>query len=177
MAAYTSSALSMFTDFFASADIERTARRTGFVQRASPSTGKLLLALVTFGGWSEAHTTLAPWAAKVAHWGTPVEGAPEAMHQRKHKRAPAFLQDMIRQALAKVQALEKVCDDGLFTFFTKVYLADSTGVARPDSLHEPLPGSGGSAAHAGAKMPAVWDDTSRVFGHCALTPWNIPDQQ
>src|SRR5438132_3923493 len=117
MAEYTSSALSMLTNFFSSEDIEHTARRTGFVKRASHITGKLFLALVTFGGWSEAHTTLAQLAAKVAQLGKPVEVSPEAMHQRMHKHAHAFLQDMTRQALAKVQALEKVCDDGLFTFF------------------------------------------------------------
>jgi hypothetical protein len=48
----------MLTDFFASDDIEAAARRTGFVKRASSITGKLFLALVTFGSWSEAHTTL-----------------------------------------------------------------------------------------------------------------------
>ena len=49
----------MVTDFFTSDDIEATARRTGFVQRASKMTGKLFLALVTFGTWSEGNTTLA----------------------------------------------------------------------------------------------------------------------
>src|SRR5215470_132851 len=94
-----------------------------------------------------------------------------------NQRALAFLQDMIRQALAKVQAIEKVCDDGLFTSFTKVYLADSTGFGLPESLHDLFPGSGGSAAKAGAKIQAVWDYKSSVFGHFVLTPWNIPDQK
>ena len=40
-----------------------------------------------------------------------------------------------------------------------------------------FPGSGGSASKAGAKIQAVWDYTSSVFGHFALTPWNIPDQK
>jgi hypothetical protein len=79
--------------------------------------------------------------------------------------------------LAKVPSIEKVCNDGLFTAFTKVYLADSTGFELPDSLHDLFPGSGGSAAKAGAKIQAVWDYKSSVFGHFALTPWNIPDQK
>lgn len=58
-------AITMFTDFLAADDIEATARRPGFVQRTSQLTGKRLLALVTFGAWSEAKTTLAPWAVKV----------------------------------------------------------------------------------------------------------------
>ena len=177
MTTCTRSALSMLTDFFSSDDIEAAARRTGFVKRASKLTGKLFLALVTFGSWSDATTTLAQLAAKVTQLDEQVEVSPEAIHQRMNQRALAFLQDMIRQALAKVQAREKVCDDGLFTYFTKVYLADSTGCGLPESLQDIFPGSGGSAAKAGAKIQAVWDYTSSVFGHFALTPWNIPDQK
>src|SRR5262245_6953099 len=172
----THSALSMLTDFFASDDIEAAARRTGFVKRASKVTGKLFLALVTFGAWSDATTTLAQLAAKVTQLDEQVEVSPEAIHQRMNQRALAFLQDMLRQALAKVQAVDQVCDDGLFSDFTRVYLADSTGFELPDSLHDLFPGSGGSAATAGAKIQAVWDYKSSVFGHFALTPWNIPDQ-
>jgi Transposase DDE domain len=177
MTTCTRSAVSMLTDFFSSDDIEAAARRTGFVKRVSKLTGKLFLALVTFGAWSDATTTLAQLAAKVTQLDEQVEISPEAIHQRMHQRAVAFLQDMIRQALAKVQSIEQVCDEGLFSAFTKVYLADSTGFGLPDSLHDLWPGSGGSAAKAGAKIQAVWDYKNSVFGHFALTPWNIPDQK
>ena len=177
MPEYTPSALAMLTEFFASDDIEHTARRTGFVKRASKITGKIFLALVTFGVWSDAKTTLAQLAAKVTHVVDHLEVSPEAIHQRMNKRAVAFLQDMIRQAFTKVQSLEKRCDDGLFAYFTKVYLADSTGFGLPESLKETFPGAGGSAAQAGAKIQAVWDYTHSVFAHFALTPWNIPDQK
>jgi hypothetical protein len=177
MTTCTRSAISMLTDFFSSDDIEAAARRTGFVKRASKLTGKLFLALVTFGTWSDATTTLAQLAAKVTQLDEQVEVSPEAIHQRMHQRALAFLQDMVRQALAKVQSIETVCDDGLFTAFTKVYLADSTGFELPESLHALFPGSGGSAAKAGAKIQAVWDYKNSLFGHFVLTPWNIPDQK
>src|SRR5262245_41912939 len=173
----TRSAGSMLTDFFASDAIEAAARRTGFVKRTSKLTGKLFLALVTFGAWSDATTTLAQLAAKVTPLDAQVEGSPEAIHQRMHQRALAFLQDMLRQALAKVQAVEHVCKDGLFTDFPKVYLADSTGFALPDSLHELFPGSGGSAATAGAKIQTVWDYKNSGFGHLALPPWTMPAQK
>src|SRR2546425_7235573 len=156
MTASTRSAVSMLTDFFASDDIEATARRTGFVKRASKITGKIFLALVTFGVWSDAKTTLAQLAAKVTHVVDHLEVSTEAIHQRMNKRAVALLQDMIRQAFTKVQSLEKMCDDGLFAHFTKVYLADSTGFGVPESLKETFPGAGGSAAQAGAKIQAVW---------------------
>jgi Transposase DDE domain len=176
MAEQPSSALTMLTEFFSAEHIEASARRTGFVKRASKMTGKLFLALVTFGVWSDAHTSLAQLAAKVTQLDDQLEISPEAIYQRMNKGALAFLQDMIRQALAKVHVLEKVCEDGLFPGFTKVYLADSTGFALPDSLQALFPGSGGSAAKAGAKMQAVWDYKSSVLDHFALTPWHRPDQ-
>jgi hypothetical protein len=165
----------MFTDFFAADDIEATARRTGFVQRTAKITGKLFLALVTFGTWREGKTPLAQLAAKGPPWRQPGEVSPEALHPRMHKQALAFLQDLLRQVLAKLQALTPVGDDGLFAAFHTVYMTDSPGFALPDALHKTFPGAGGSAATAGAKMQAVWDSNRSRFAHLALTPWNIPD--
>jgi hypothetical protein len=167
----------MLTDFVAADDIEATAHRTGFVQRTSKMTGKPFLALVTFGAWSEAKTTLAPLAAKATQLCQPVTVSPEAMHQRMNKKAMAVLQDILRPTLTKLPSLEPGCDDGLFPAFTTVYIADSTGVALPHDLHKTFPGAGGSAATAGAKLQAVWDDKSSLFGHWALTPGNIPEQR
>ena len=82
MSACPRSAIAMLTDFFASDDIEATARRTGFVKRTSKITGKLFLALVTFGMWSDAKTTFAQLAAKVSQVGEHVEVSPEAIYQR-----------------------------------------------------------------------------------------------
>ena len=160
----------MLTDFVTCDDIEATARRTGFVQRASKMTGTLFLALVTCGTWSKANTTLAQLAAKIPPRSQPVDVSPEAIHPRMHKKAMAFLQAMRRQALAKVQALEHGCDEGLFAAFTPVYLADSTGFGLPEALPKTCPGAGGSAAKAGANIQVVWDDTNRILGHWALTP-------
>lgn len=177
MPAGTRSAIAMLTDFFVADDIEATARRTGFVQRTSKITGKLFLALMTFGTWSEGKTTLAQLAAKGTQLRRPVEVSPEALHQRMNKKALTFLQDILCQVLAKLQALTPVGDEGLFAAFPKVYLTDSTGFELPDALQKTFPGAGGSAAKAGAKIQAVWDYKSSLFDHFALTPWNIPDQK
>jgi hypothetical protein len=78
MPACTRCAVSMLTDFFTSYDIEATARRTGFVQRAWRITGKLFLALVTLGTWSAATTTLAQLAAKITQLGQQMDGSPSS---------------------------------------------------------------------------------------------------
>jgi hypothetical protein len=177
MAEQPSSALTMLTEFLSAEHIEAAARQTGFVQRTSKITGHIFLALVTFGVWGDAKTTLAQLAAKVAQLSQHVAVSPEAIDQRMNKRALAFLQELIRQAFAKLQSCQEVYEENLFTPFARVHLADSTGFELPDSLKHTFPGSGGSAAPAGAKLQLVWDYKSSVFHHFALTPWNIPDQK
>jgi hypothetical protein len=171
------SSLTILTEFFSAAHIEASARRTGFVRRASKITGKLFVALVTFGQWSTAQTSLAQLAAKAAQLCKPVDVSPEAIHQRMNRRALAFLQDLIQTAFAKLHAGDTSCEEGLFTPFPRVYIADSTGFGLPDSLKAHFPGAGGSAGQAGAKIQLVWDYKSSTFAHFALIPWNIPDNK
>jgi hypothetical protein len=60
------STVAKLTEVFLTEHLEASARRTKFVQRASQITGKLFLALVTFGRWSVPKTALAQLAAKAA---------------------------------------------------------------------------------------------------------------
>ena len=174
---YSPSALSMLTEFFTSDTIDQTARRTRFVRRRSKITGKAFIALVTFGLWSNAKTTLAQLAAKMRRFGDYQAVSAEAIHQRMNKRAVAFLQDLMQQALAKIQALEYPCHDGVFEHFSKVHIADSTGFGLPECLKTLFPGSGGSASVAGAKIQLVWEYKQSLMAHFALTPLNVPDQK
>jgi hypothetical protein len=163
------------TEFFSADQIEASARRTKFVQRASKITGKLFLALLTFGRWSVAKTTVAQLAAKAAQLEVPVDITPEALQQRMSARAVAFLRALLQTAFAKLHTDNTVCDDGLFAPFGSVYIADSTGFGLPACLQEQFPGSGGSASKAGAKLQLVWEYLSQTFAHFALVPGNVPD--
>jgi hypothetical protein len=177
MAEDTVNVLSLLSRFFSEESIDRTARRTGFVKRVSKISGKLFLALMTFGVWSNPKTTLAQLAAKVPELAGQGEVSPEAIHQRMNRRALAFLQDLLGQALAQVHPLASGREAELFGEFSKVYLADSTGFGLPASLAQQFPGAGGSGTPAGAKIQAVWDYKNSVFGHLALTPWTVPDNK
>jgi hypothetical protein len=171
------STVAKLTEFFSADQIEASARRTKFVQRTSKITGKLFLALVTFGRWSAPHTTVPQLAAKAAQLDAPVAITPEALQQRMTARAVAFLRELVQTAFAKLHTGDTVCDDGLFAPFPRVHIADSTGFALPESLHAEFPGAGGSGSKAGAKIQLVWDYKSHTFDHFALIPWNVPDNK
>jgi hypothetical protein len=165
------------TEFFSSDQIEASARRTKFVQRASKITGKLFVALVTFGRWSTAKTTVAQLAAKAAQLDKPVDITPEALQQRMTGRAVAFLQELVQRAFTKLQTGDTICEEGIFAPFSRVHIADSTGFRLPESLAKDFPGAGGSGSKAGAKIQLVWEYKSHTFDHFALIPWNVPDSK
>src|SRR6266542_1218932 len=113
------STVEKLTEFFATDQIEASARRSKFVQRASKITGKLFLALVTFGRWSTPKTSLAQLAAKAAQIEQPVDVTPEALQQRMNARAVAFLQDLRQTAFAKLHTEDTVCAEALFAPFAR----------------------------------------------------------
>jgi hypothetical protein len=171
------STVEKLTEFFATDQIEASARRTKFVQRASKITGKLFLALVTFGRWGAAKTTVAQLAAKAAQLDEPVEITPEALQQRMTVRAVAFLQELVQTAFTKLHTGDTICEEGIFAPFPRVHIADSTGFGLPESLAKEFPGAGGSGSTAGAKIQLVWEYKSHTFDHFALIPWNVPDSK
>jgi len=171
------STVEKLTEFFASDQIEASARHTKFVQRASKITGQLFLALVTFGRWSTPKTTVAQLAAKAAQLDTSVEFTPAALQQRMTERAVTFLREVLQLAFVQLHAVGTVCEDGLFAAFGRVHLVDSTGFGLPESLATDFPGAGGSGSKAGAKIQLVWDYKSQTFEHFALLPWNVPDNK
>ena len=165
------------TEFFATAQVEVCARRTGFVRRTSKLTGKAFLALVTLGTWSIRKTSLAQLAAKAAQLPTPVDVSPEALHQRMTRRAVVFLQAMLQRAFAQLPTGNPVCSTELFASFTAVHIADSTGFALPATLKDCFPGNGGGASVAGAKLQLVWEYLSHSFAHLALMAGTTPDNK
>jgi hypothetical protein len=171
------STVEKLTEFFAADQIEASARRTKFVQRASKISGKLFLALITLGRWSTARTTVSQLAAKAAQLDEPVNITPEALQQRMTARAVAFLQELLQTAFTKLHTGDTICEEGIFAPFPRVHIADSTGFALPESLAKEFPGSGGSGSKAGAKIQLVWEYKSHTFDHFTLLPWNVPDSK
>src|SRR4029450_2067369 len=171
------STVEKLTEFFATAPVEASARRTKFVQRASKITGKVFLALITVGRWSTARTTVSQLAAKAAQLDEPVNITPEALQQRMTARAVAFLQELVQTAFTKLHTGDTVCEEEIFAPFPRVHIADSTGFGLPECLAGDVPGTGGSGTKAGAKLQLVWEYKSHTFDHFALIPWNIPDSK
>jgi len=165
------------TEVFSTEQIEASARRTKLVQRASKITGKLFLALVTLGRWSNGQPSMAQLAAKAAQLAPPVTVTPEALQQRMPARAVAFLQALLQRAFRTLHTQDTGGDEALFAPCARVQIADSPGFGLPASLLEQFPGAGGSGSKAGAKIQWVWEYLSQPFAPLALIPWTVPDKK
>ena len=171
------STVEKLTEFFSSAQIEASARRTKFVQGASKIRGKVFVALITLGRWSTAKTTVPQLAAKAAHLDQPGDMTPEALQQRMTARAVAVLPDLLQTAFATLHTGDTICEEGIFAPFSRVQIADSPGCGWPESLAKEFPGAGGSGSKAGAKSQLVWEYKRHTFAHFARIPWNVPDSK
>jgi hypothetical protein len=171
------STVAKLTEFFSTDQMEASARRTKFVPRASKITGKLFLALMTFGRGNAPQTSWAPLAAKAAQREQPVGVTPEALQQRMNERAVAFLQELLQTAFTKLHTGNPVCDEALCAPLARVHSADRTGLGLPASLQAPCPGAGGSGSKAGAKIQLVWEYQSHTFDPLARIAWNVPDNK
>jgi hypothetical protein len=80
MAERSSSPLAMLSEFCSAEHHEAVGRQRGVVQRTSTMTGKISLALVTFGVWRNPKITLAQWAAKVPRLSQRLTVSPEAIY-------------------------------------------------------------------------------------------------
>ena len=85
-------------------------------------------------------------------------------------RALAFLQEMIRTALAKIHTCDMSCDESLFAPFDRVYMADSTGFELPDSLKSPFLGREVVPGKRERKFSWCGTTRSSAFAHFALIP-------
>src|SRR3972149_4144207 len=138
-------------------DIERIARETGFVERASKLSGLVFLQAMVFGCIEHAVISLAQIAQ--ACLDIDVEISAQGIDNRINENSVSFL----RQIFAK--AMEFFRHEQPLPFleqFSHVYLVDSSQIAMPESMAELYPGSGGNGPKASLKIQLVFDF---LFGH------------
>ena len=128
------STVEKLTEFFSTDQIEASARRTKFVQRASKITGKLFLALVTFGRWSTAKTTVPQLAAKAAQLDSAGGHHAGSAAAADDGAGRGVFAGVAADGVCQAPHGDTICEEGIFAPFSRVHIADSTGFGLPESL-------------------------------------------
>ena len=88
----------------------------------------------------------------------------------------AFLQELVQRAFTKLHTGDTICEEGIFTPFSRVHIADSTGFGLPKRLAKEFPGAGDSGSQAEAKIQLVWEYKSHtllITSHALSSPVRV----
>jgi len=148
-------------DFFDADEIEAMARKTGFVERASPLTGLKFLLTFTVGLLNTPDGTLGQLAAFLgASCEAPV--SPQAVDGRISAQAREFMGLCLRQALKMLASIPRGAGSALERF-DHVYVIDSTSFELRAALAPHFKGSGGDASAASMRIQFAFDYRTGVM--------------
>jgi hypothetical protein len=162
----------LIQEFFGSA-VEKVARCTEFVQRASKLGGQVFLQALVFGYIENPEASLVDLAQVCCDLG--VDITPQGLDERINEHSVNFLKEMFAKAM---ETFRNTIPLPLFIVqqFNGVNILDSSVLALPDNMAEDYPGSGGNGPKASLKVQLVFD---LLFGNLAQVAWQTgrePDQ-
>ena len=132
-----------------SAEADRVARETGFIQRPSISkfSGRTFLETLVFGWFADPHASLGTLAGTASQVGVTIH--PQALDQRFTPQAAEFLRRMLAYAVTFSVKGETV-PLALLERFSEVLILDSSTITLPDALADVWPGCGGRVVQGSA---------------------------
>ena len=162
-----------FTALFDPAPIVRLARQTRWMIRLGTIDAFEFVAGLVFGQMSALRLTL---NAQASSYTEPVSR--QAVDQRYHERTVDFLRATFEHCLGQslAQSPDPSLTQSLAALFASVDLIDSTSFDCPESLAQILPGCGGAASAANAKVLLRYEYLRGQFDPLGLVPGKRSDQ-
>ena len=131
------------------------AKEAGFVERISPITGFRFFLTFTNGLLNTADGTLNQLIAFL-NSSSGVNVSPQALDRRISDTGKEFLAMCLKRTI-KMSVKETKIDNDMLSFFSHIYLIDSTNFDLHPSLRETFKGSGGSASESSMRIQFVYD--------------------
>ena len=165
--------LEQFTALFDPAPIVGLARQTRWMIRQGTIDAFEFVVGLVFGQMSALQLTL---NAQASSYTEPVSR--QAVDQRYHERTVDFLRATFDHCLSRslAQGPDPSLTQSLAAHFASVDLVDSTSFDCPESLAKILPGCGGAASAANAKVLLRYEYLRGQFAPLALVPGKRSDQ-
>jgi len=153
--------------------VEKVAKETKFVQRASKLTGTKFLQALVFTSLEKTTLTLSGISQSCLDLGVAI--SEQGLDGRMNEQSVAFMKNMFQQAVQQLQGHEPLALE-LLQQFAAIYLVDSRQISLPASMAEQFPGSGGDGAQASLKIQLVFDYLHGHFEQVEFGNGCEPDQ-
>jgi hypothetical protein len=144
--------IAQISKIFNKKNIERMARKSGFVQRKSTLTGMDFFLLCVFAHQYNEQISLEELCNELFKTGKYI--AKQSLQERFNDAAVCFMQQMVGKALSKKLNIEA----GLqHPFFNRIIIGDSTQYQLPESFAHKYRGNGGGASASAIKLQYSFD--------------------
>jgi hypothetical protein len=155
--------------------LEKLARETKFIQRASKYGAQEIVALCVWLSQNVASTSLVKLCSYLeAHTGVSI--SPEGLNQRFNEKAVDFLRNLFLNLMKMEVSQSNSIPSEYLNYFQRIRVTDSTSFQISDSLAYHYPGAGGSGSEAGVKIQLEYDLHSGQFLNFHLGAGRESDQ-
>lgn len=158
---------------FLTVDVEKLARKTGFVQRKSKLTGTKFAQAMVFNSQEKRKMTLSTIAQSCLDLGVRINE--QSVDERFTPQSVEFMRLMAMNAATLLRQKEPLPIE-IVKQFKAIYLVDSTQIALPPTMAELFPGAGGNASTASLKVQLAFDYLHGHFEKFELKNGRQPDQ-
>jgi hypothetical protein len=155
--------------YFSKEEIEKIARKVGFVQRESKLKAWQFLYLCAFSQLDVSKDTLITMSANLSSK-TKTTVSSQAIDQRLNDKGIEFLKEIFTRLLSSVTLTNSNIPTIWDSHFNRIRIVDSTAFQVPEIYKSIYPGSGGSSQPSGLKIQLEYELKSGNFMHIDVGP-------
>ncbi len=149
-------------NYFSKKELEKIARKVGFVQRKGKLEAWHFLFLCSFIGIDVAKDTLSTLCSKIGAK-LKIIVSSQAIDQRFTKKCVEFMKSIFEKLLKDTVKSRIRVPNKFDEHFNRIRILDSTGFQLPEKFSNMYPGSGGNSTSAGAKIQLEFELKSGEF--------------
>ncbi|MFL0198585.1 IS4 family transposase [Clostridium sp. WILCCON 0269] len=154
---------------FSKEEVERIARKVGFVQREGKLKAWKFLYLCAFSQLDVSKDTLVTMSANLSSK-TKTTVSSQALDQRLNEKAVKFLKEIFTRLLNSVPLTNSNIPTIWDEHFNRIRIVDSTAFQVSEIYKSVYPGSGGSSQPSGIKIQLEYELKSGNFMHIDVGP-------
>ncbi|WP_254909264.1 IS4 family transposase [Clostridium tyrobutyricum] len=155
--------------YFSKEEVEKIARKVGFVQREGKLKAWQFLYLCAFSQLDVSKDTLVTMSANLSSK-TKTLVSSQAIDQRLNSKAVEFLKEIFTRLLNNITLTNSNIPTVWDSHFNRIRIVDSTAFQIPEIYKSVYPGSGGSSQPSGIKIQLEYELKSGNFMHIDVGP-------
>jgi len=156
--------------------IEKTARKTKFMQRKGKLTPEAFVSLCVFDNNDLSTNSLSNLCARLISSNN-ISMSEEALNERFNRHSVDFLKEIFNLMLKKQNQILDKKHKSLKTHFNRIKITDSTSFILPEEYKTQYKGNGGNRSNSSVKIQLEYELLTGQFLHCEVLDGTKSDSE